>query len=145
MISPTTTHVQTNGAAALVKSAVSAAIIEAVQHAHPHGNGSLATTDRNEFVREVLTMIHVRASFLFSSVIFHSFPVVLFARLMPRSWMDFRWGVMGGRGTSTQPCVLIAVASCLCPPLPSPVHVVLHRDISVHVLLRDVLTCTDMY
>jgi len=45
--------------AALAKSAASAAIVEAV-HGHWNGNGSLGTTDRNEFVREVLTLIHVR-------------------------------------------------------------------------------------
>ena len=53
---PATT--QANGAA-LAKSAASAAIVEAV-HGHSNGNRSLGTTDRNEFVREVLTLIHVR-------------------------------------------------------------------------------------
>jgi hypothetical protein len=67
---------QTNGAtAALANSAASAAIVEAVQahnnhsHSNVNGNGSasLSTmTDRNEFVREVLTMIHVRFPFFFS-------------------------------------------------------------------------------
>jgi hypothetical protein len=62
---PTTTQAQTNGAATLVKSAATAAIVEAI-HAHPNGNGWLPPTDRTEFVREVLTLIHVRAfSFLF--------------------------------------------------------------------------------
>jgi hypothetical protein len=39
--------------AARAKSAVSTAIIEAV-HGHSNGDGSLGTTDRKEFVREVL-------------------------------------------------------------------------------------------
>jgi len=51
--------VQTNGAATLVKSAASAAIVEAAR-AHLNGNGLLATRDRNEFVKEVLGLIHVR-------------------------------------------------------------------------------------
>ena len=55
---PATT--QANGAA-LAKSAASAAIVEAV-HGHSNINGSMGTTDRNEFVREVLTLIHVRCS-----------------------------------------------------------------------------------
>jgi hypothetical protein len=45
--------------AALAKSAASAAIVEAV-HGRSNGNGSMGTMDRNEFVREVLTLIHVR-------------------------------------------------------------------------------------
>ena len=53
---PATT--QANGAA-LAKSAASATTVEAV-HGHSNGNGSLGTTDRNEFVREVLTLINVR-------------------------------------------------------------------------------------
>ena len=53
---PATT--QANGAA-LAKSAASAAIVEAI-HGHSNGNGSFGTTDRNEFVREVLTLINVR-------------------------------------------------------------------------------------
>ena len=65
---PLTTQVQTKGAAMVIMSAASAAIIEAV-HALPNGNDSLATTDRDEFVREVLTLIHVRR---FSS--FHLWP-----------------------------------------------------------------------
>ena len=56
---PATTQAQTNGTATLVKSAASAAVVEAVQHAHPNGNGSLAMTDRNEFVKEVLSLIRV--------------------------------------------------------------------------------------
>jgi hypothetical protein len=74
---PDTTQSQahTNGATALAKSAASAAIVEAVHahnHSHSNVNGSSAssstTTDRNEFAREVLTLIHVRFfySFLFS-------------------------------------------------------------------------------
>jgi hypothetical protein len=60
---------QTNGATALAKSAASAAIVEAIHvhnHSHSNVNGSAslsATTDRNEFVREVLSLIHVRFFF----------------------------------------------------------------------------------
>jgi len=72
---PVTTQVQTNGAATLVKSAASAAIVEAT-HAHPNGNGSLATRDRNEFVREVLSLINVRPFPSFRLWRFHSFLVV---------------------------------------------------------------------
>ena len=66
----TQSQAQTNGATtALTKSAAaSSAIVEAVHahnHSHSHsnvnGSASLSTmTDRNEFVREVLTLIHVR-------------------------------------------------------------------------------------
>ena len=45
--------------AALAESAVSAAIVEAV-HGRSNDNGLMGTMDRNEFVREVLTLIHVR-------------------------------------------------------------------------------------
>ena len=69
---PDGTQAQTNGATALAKSAASSAIVEAVHahnHSHLNGNGSasLSTmTDRNEFVKEVVTLIHVRffSSFL---------------------------------------------------------------------------------
>jgi hypothetical protein len=74
---PTTAQVQTSGAATLVRSAASAAIVLAVQHADPH-NGSLATTNRNDFVREVPTLIYVRAVFHFLSVAFGLFLVVRF-------------------------------------------------------------------
>jgi hypothetical protein len=59
-----TTQVQATEAAMLIKSAASSAIVKAgVQHGHPNGNGSLARTDRNEFVRKVLT--DPRTSFFF--------------------------------------------------------------------------------
>ena len=69
---PATTQV--NGAA-LAKSAASAAIVEAV-HGHSHGNRSLGTTDRNQCVREVLTLIHVRrlSSYTWPFVYVVSFP-----------------------------------------------------------------------
>ncbi|KAI0305213.1 Dcp1-like decapping family-domain-containing protein [Multifurca ochricompacta] len=51
----------TNGA--LVKSAASSAIVEVMQ-AHSNGNPPLPTTDRNQFVREVLTLIHTDSSFV---------------------------------------------------------------------------------
>jgi hypothetical protein len=62
---PDTTQAQANGATALAKSAAGAAIVEAVHahHAHSNVNGGTTvstTTDRNEFVREVLALIHVR-------------------------------------------------------------------------------------
>jgi hypothetical protein len=57
--------VQTNGTVALVKSAASAAVVEAVEHARPNDNGSLAMTDRNEFVEEVHALIRVRPFSLF--------------------------------------------------------------------------------
>jgi len=50
---------QTNGGVAVSKLAASAAIVEAV-HSHSNGAASLHTKGRNEFVREVLTLIHVR-------------------------------------------------------------------------------------
>lgn len=66
----TQSQAQTNGATTLAKSAASAAIVEAV-HAHNHshsnvnGSASLSTmTDRNEFVKEVLTLIHTVPSFV---------------------------------------------------------------------------------
>ena len=78
---------QANGTTPLAKSAASAAIVEAVhaRHAHPNVNGGGAsvsmTTDRAEFMREVLTLIHVSAlscSLLFSSSLFCSRSVLLF-------------------------------------------------------------------
>lgn len=74
---------QTNGATALAKSATSAAIVEAVHaHDHSHSNvsgssASLSTmTDRNEFAKEVLTLIHVRFLF-FPFSLFPVFPFLL--------------------------------------------------------------------
>ena len=49
---------QTNGAT-VAKSIASATIVEAV-HSHSNGTASLHAQDRNEFVREVLTLTHVR-------------------------------------------------------------------------------------
>lgn len=91
---------QTNGAttAALAKSAASAAIVEAVHthnHSHSNVNGSapLSTvTDRNEFVREVVTLIRVRFFFplspsshpsSFGSLFFPPPPLPT-----PSCWMD---------------------------------------------------------
>jgi len=68
-----TTQVQTNGAATLFKSAVCAAIVETA-HAHPNGNSLLATKDRNEFVRDVLTLIYVCPAPLFICGVFIHFP-----------------------------------------------------------------------
>ena len=60
MSTPTTIQVQTDSAATHDKLAASAAITEAA-HADLHGNSSLAKSDRNEFVREMLTLIYVCA------------------------------------------------------------------------------------
>jgi hypothetical protein len=75
---PPDTTTQASGTAALAKSAASTAIVEAVRnHNHPNansnGNGSgcasvptmttTTTSDRNEFVREVLSLIRVRHLF----------------------------------------------------------------------------------
>jgi hypothetical protein len=151
---PATT--QANGAA-LAKSAASTAIVEAV-HGHSNGNGSLGTTDRNEFVREVLTLIHVRClpSHMSWRPFIHntSFPSVfpLIVVLIDRSLV--RGSTLGGRNIARvrsvrrHPC-LFAVAYLLSACLPSshshslppsriPMHAVLQRDISVHVLSRDV-------
>ena len=68
----TQSQAQTNGVTALAKPAASAAIAEAVhahKRSHSNVNGSVSlsiTTDRNEFVREVLTLIHVRFLLPFS-------------------------------------------------------------------------------
>ena len=147
---PATT--QANGAA-LAKSAASAAIVEAV-HGHSNGNRSLGTTDRNEFVREVLTLIHVRR-LSYVMVAFHSrylFPLGFSSRPrldrpIPRSWIDFGRNIARVRSVRRHPCLFVAMY--LLPCLPSshshsllssriPVHSVLQRDISVHVLSRDV-------
>jgi len=53
---------QANGAT-LARAAASAAIVNAI-HAHSNGSAPLPTTDRNEFVREVLTLIHTDSSFV---------------------------------------------------------------------------------
>jgi hypothetical protein len=61
---------------ALAKSAASAAIVEAV-HGRSNGNGSMGTMDRNEFVREVLTLIRVRrppSSYTWPFIYVVSFP-----------------------------------------------------------------------
>ncbi len=60
----TQTQTQINGTTALAKPAASSAIVEAV-HSHNHAqshsnvNGTASMTDRNEFVREVLSLIQV--------------------------------------------------------------------------------------
>ena len=78
----TTTQVQINARATVAKSAASPLIVKAVQHAHPDGDGSLAMTDRNEFVW-VVAHSDLRALFPPSFVLwlFDSFPVVRFDRL----------------------------------------------------------------
>jgi hypothetical protein len=113
--------------AVLAKSAASAAIVEAV-HGHSNGNGSLGTTDRNEFVREVLTLIHVRClpSHMSWRPFIHntSFPSVfpLIVVLIDRSLV--RGSNLGGRNIARvrsvrrHPC-LFAVAYLLSACLPS--------------------------
>jgi len=55
---------QTNGGGAVSKSPASAAIVEAV-HSHSNRTASLNNAKvRNEFVREVLTLIHTDPSFV---------------------------------------------------------------------------------
>lgn len=147
------TQVQANEAAMPIKSAASAAIVKAgVQHGHPNGNGSLARTDRNKFVRKVLTLIDVRLSIsLFLSGAFHSFPVVRFDRLMSHSWIGFGRSIVRGRSISSQLCMLIAWLSFCDRPsliLSPPFH--LARCVSPRcqyrcTRLRCTHTCTEMY
>jgi len=54
-----TMQAQINRAATVVKSTASAAVVEAV-HPAPNGNDSLLTKDRSRFVREVVTLFHIR-------------------------------------------------------------------------------------
>lgn len=154
-VPPATT--QANGAAI-------AAIVEAVRnHDHPNGNGSTSLpmttttttmTDRNEFVREVLTLIHVRHRS--SSYLWLFFIRVIFD-LIDRSLV--RGPTLDGISCAGLAYVNArylhwpAYRDCgccnlYCPPssrpFPShtpsafPVHPTLHRDISVHVLSHDV-------
>jgi hypothetical protein len=130
---------QTNGATALAKSAAGAAIVEAV-HAHNHSrsnvNGSSASlstmTDRNEFVREVLTLIHVRCLFLLIRPhLAHFFfsPPHYFCGCSPkrrirRSWIDFGLNIVRGpRPLISSPlvsfvCILVYLLCRPSPPLP---------------------------
>jgi hypothetical protein len=117
-VPPATTQV--NGAAI-------AAIVEAVRnHNHPNGNGS-ATTDRNEFVREVLTLINVRQlSFSYLWLFFIRY--LWLDRPIPRSWTGFGRNIV--RGLSVRKLSLstlasvVAVAAVTCTarlhPAPSP-------------------------
>jgi hypothetical protein len=169
-----TRQMQTDGVTALAKSATSAAIVEAVHghnlahnhtqtHSNVNGSAALSTmTDRNEFVREVLTLIHVRSlSFLLS---FHPspfrlhflFPLPLFNRRIRHSWIDFGRNIVRVReprppSPPLPPPLVSFVYWCTYypPPLPHhplpqpsstpqspvpiPCHPVSHRDISVHV------------
>ena len=75
---------------------MTAAIVEAL-HAHPNGNGSLPTTDRKEFVREVLTLIHVRRISFFSSMTFIPRLVVRSDGLTLRSCIDYGPSIVPGR------------------------------------------------
>ena len=140
---------QTNGATtALAKSAASAAIVEAVHthnHSHSNVNGSapLSTvTDRNEFVREVVTLIRVRFFFplspsshppSFGSLFFllrpSPLPLVgwmLFKRRIRRSWIDFGLNIVGGLRPPhliSSPLVSFVCrfwCTCCVPAPPSP-------------------------
>ena len=142
---PATT--QANGVV-LAESAVSAAIVEAV-HGRSNGNGSMGTMDRNEFVREVLTLILVRCPPSPLWPFIHFF-------LSFFSWFDpIDRSIVRGSTLVGIPCPGVACVDTLvylpwrtcCLPasyshsLPSsriPVHLMLLRDISVHVLSRDV-------
>ena len=101
--------------------------------------------DHNEFVGEVLTLIHVPAFPSFHMCALHPFPVVRFNRLRPRSWIGFGRSILRGRSVSGHlgfNCcgVLPLPSSPLSSPLPSAVYVMLHRDISIDVFSRGVLT-----
>ena len=61
---PDTAVPAANNNGALARSTASTVIVDAI-YAHSNGNAPLPTTDRNEFVREVLTLIHVRVFFFF--------------------------------------------------------------------------------
>jgi hypothetical protein len=90
----TQSQAQTNGATALAKSAASSAIVEAV-HTHNHsqsnGNGSASLStmsDRNEFVREVVTLIHVR---FFSSFFLPLSALIWLTFFFPSSPLPLLW------------------------------------------------------
>jgi hypothetical protein len=160
----TLAQAQANGVTALAKSAASAAIVEAVHahHAHPNVNGGAPvsiTTDRNEFVEDLLALIHVRGFlfffFLFSTSLFCSRSLSTDGFVVCGSTLDgvscagldplptgtfFLWVFL--LSTTTSPPSLT-----LHPPIPSPCHLVSHQDISVHVLSRCItlaLTCIDI-
>ena len=160
---PDTTQAQANGATALAKSAAGAAIVEAVHahHAHSNVNGGTpvsTTTDRNEFVREVLALIYVR-SFLFThfpSSPFCSRSLLIDGFVVCGSTLD---GVSCAGLNSPSPtgtlflwAFLLSTTTSLPsrtphPPISSSRHLVSHRDISVHVLSRCItlaLTCIDI-
>ena len=174
------TQAQANGTTALAKSAASAAIVEAVhaRHAHPNVNGGVASasmmTDRTEFVREVLTLIHVSAlscSLIFSSLLFCSrsrwlffffsslFLVDALDRRIRRSWIDFgRSIVLGPRPPSPLPsgtflcwctCCLRLPTSLRNPPNPNyPVPLPPSRGVAPRYQCSCIVTmyhCTDMY
>jgi len=153
---------QTNGATALAKSAANDAIVEAVHaYNHPHSNvnGSSAslstTTDRNEFVREVITLIHVRFLFLSTPILPHFFPfrpphslLWIFKRRIRRSWIDFGLNIVRGpRPLISSPLVVVRlyIGVLAVPSFPRtsptphspphislvsiPCHPVSHRDI----------------
>ncbi len=166
-----TRQTQTNGVTALAKSATSAAIVEAVHgrnlahnhtqtHSNVNGSASLSTmTDRNEFVREVLTLIHVRSLSLSFLLFFHLFPfrshflfpLPLFNRRIRHSWINFGRNIVRVReprppSPTPYPTGVIRYYPPPLPhhplpqpsstpqsPIPIPCHPVSHRDISVHV------------
>ena len=155
---PATT--QANGAA-LAKSAASAAIVEAV-HGHSNGTGSLGTTDRNEFVREVLTLINVRRlpshmswwPFIHVISFPSGFPFVLV--LIDRSLV--RGSTLDGisRACVAYVDTLLYLPWCLpacLPPTPTPYPLppefpctLCCNEISVSMYCRAMYqTCTDMY
>jgi hypothetical protein len=159
-VPPATT--QANGAAI-------AAIVETVRnHSHPNGNGSATTTDRNEFVREVLTLIHVRRRSSTYYVALHSFTFIFGSidRFVVRGpTLD---GIScAGLAYVRRPFISIGertvatTVTCTCPSsshsfpshapsaFPRAPTPMLHRDIIVHVLSHDVPTlaptCIDIF
>jgi len=108
-------------------------------------------SDSNEFVREVLTLIHVRRLASYSLPFIHVFLFLVVRLVGPihHSWVDFGRNIVRGRSVRRRRC-LFAVAyllPCLpsshshslpTPPSQIPMHFMLQRDISVHASSRDV-------
>ena len=96
--------------------------------------------DRNEFVGEVLTLIHVPAFLSFHMWRFIHFLWLRFNRLRPRSWIGFGRSILRGRSVSHlgfNCCGALPLhSSPLSSPLPSAMYVMLHRDISFDVFSR---------
>ena len=132
----TQSQVQTNGAGtALAKSAAASSAIAEALHAHNHshsnvnGSAALSTmTDRNEFVREVLALIHVRFFSSFSPphlahIFFGGRLWVLFTRRIRCSWIDFGLNIVRGPRPHLIPTGVFRLyiwCTCCTRPRPSP-------------------------